>query len=339
MYLEAHTETQSFEQLKAEWNELLARSYANSVFTTWEWQTTWWDAYQPGQLWIITCRNDDGRLLGIAPWFIQEHPQLGRVVRTVGCVEVTDYLDVIIDRDCITLVLDALANYLVEQRDKFDVIDLCNLPESSPTPEMFPIYLQQHGFQVQVEQQEVCPIIKLPNSFEEYIASLGKKYRHELRRKIRRAEGNAQIDWYIVGPEHDLEAELNRFTDMMASSDPAKAEFLQDEQNMAFFKAMARVMLDAGWLQLNFLTVNGEPAAAYLNFDYGNRILVYNSGLYPEEFGHLSPGIVLLARNIRHAIEQGREEFDFLRGNEVYKYHMGGVDTAVFMLQARYNHN
>jgi len=85
---------------------------------------------------------------------------------------------------------------------------------------------------------------------------------------------------------------------------------------------------------LTFLTVNGKPAATYLNFDYDNRILVYNSGLVPQTYAHLSPGIVLLAFNIQRAIDLGRREFDFLRGNEEYKYRMGGIDRPVMMLEA-----
>ncbi|MDL1883917.1 GNAT family N-acetyltransferase, partial [Anaerolineae bacterium CFX8] len=75
-------------------------------------------------------------------------------------------------------------------------------------------------------------------------------------------------------------------------------------------------------------------AATYLNFVYNRHVLVYNSGLLPGEYGHLSPGIVLLAYNIRHAIENNAVVFDFLRGNEVYKYRMGAQDTRVFMLRA-----
>ena len=120
----------------------------------------------------------------------------------------------------------------------------------------------------------------------------------------------------------------------MAASHPDKARFLEDPQNMTFFRAIVPIVAACGWLQLSFLTVNDEPAAAYLCFDYDNRILVYNSGLVPQTFAHLSPGIVLLAYLIRHAIDSGRSAFDFLRGNEEYKYRMGGHDHPVMLLEA-----
>ena len=86
---------------------------------------------------------------------------------------------------------------------------------------------------------------------------------------------------------------------------------------------------------MSFLVINGTPSAAYCDFDYNQKILVYNSGLMPQENAHLSPGIVLLSYNIRDAIAHKREVFDFLRGNETYKYRMGAVDTKVFKLKAQ----
>jgi CelD/BcsL family acetyltransferase involved in cellulose biosynthesis len=121
----------------------------------------------------------------------------------------------------------------------------------------------------------------------------------------------------------------------MSSSDPQKAEFLADSKNIQFFQQITAVLHQKGWVQLSFLTMNGERVATYLNFDYLGHILVYNSGLMPSH-GDLSPGIVLLAYNIRHAIETGHKIYDFLQGNEAYKYRMGAVDTGVVNLIADY---
>jgi CelD/BcsL family acetyltransferase involved in cellulose biosynthesis len=190
--------------------------------------------------------------------------------------------------------------------------------------------LQANGFFVETGVEDVCPVVHLPNDFLDYIAGLDKKNRHELRRKLRKAKGKAE--WYIVGPEHDLNAELATFLDLMASSSPDKAEFLQDDQNRQFFEVIVPKVAAKGWLQLAILTVAGTPSAAYLNFDYDNRILVYNSGYNPDAHSSLSPGIVLVGRLIEHAIASKREEFDFLQGDEAYKYYLGGQDTTVCWL-------
>lgn len=335
MKLTVYDQFNVFETLRSEWNELVKRSISNRVFSTWEWQSIWWEAYHPGELWVIALHDDAGQLVGIAPWFIEQNPQFGRVVRSIGCVEVTDYLDLIVDTNHVDAVLDSLAQFVGENQTQFDVIDLCNLPENSPTYKLFPTTLEAAGFKTQLKEQEVCPIIVLPKEWETYVESLDKKQRHELRRKLRRIEGASEkVDWYIVDEKHDLDAETARFIALMAASHPEKSRFLEDEQNLTFFKNIVPAIYANGWLQMAILTVDDRPAAAYLNFIYGNVVQVYNSGLQPDEFGHLSPGITLLAYCIRWAIENDFEVFDFLRGNEVYKYRMGAQDTRVYMLRA-----
>ncbi|MBN1680535.1 MAG: GNAT family N-acetyltransferase [Anaerolineae bacterium] len=329
-----------FNNLREEWDELLANSEANQIFLTHTWLSTWWEAYQPGVIWGIVVRDHaSGQLNGIAPWFISTSEDGTQIVCAIGCVDVTDYLDVIIRQGCEREVLTTLAEFIEQQTDTFDQITLCNIPHGSYTLELFPSLLEERNLHTVIEQQDVCPVITLPERWTDYIASLSKKNRHELRRKLRRAgsgqvenEAAETIDWYIVGSEHNLDTQLDLFLKLMAASNDDKATFLQNPANQAFFRLIVPRLARQGWLQLAFFTVNGQAAATYLNFDYANRIMVYNSGHKPDSHGHLSPGIVLLARLIKHAIEQEREAFDFLRGNEPYKYDMGGHDTQIYQL-------
>jgi CelD/BcsL family acetyltransferase involved in cellulose biosynthesis len=49
----------------------------------------------------------------------------------------------------------------------------------------------------------------------------------------------------------------------------------------------------------------------------------------------LSPGVVLVERLIRRALERGQRRFDFLRGDESYKYEWGGADEPIQRLLVR----
>lgn len=334
MNLTVYTDERAFAELQPEWNELLHRSTSDLIFLTWEWQSTWWSAYQGGQLWVITCRDEVGTLVGIASWFIQ-YANNERVVRTIGCVDVTDYVDVIADPEHVEAVHATLAQFLTENRDAYDRINLCNIQEASPTLALLPDNLQANGFSVETELQEVCPVIDLPDSWEAYLERLDKKQRHEIRRKIRRAESEASLEWHVVDETCEIHEEVGKFLKLMRASHPEKAKFLDDAKNTAFFTSIVPLIYQCGWLKMSFLVVNGTPSAAYCDFDYNDRILVYNSGLLPQENAHLSTGIVLLSYNIRDAIERQRDVFDFLRGNETYKYRMGAVDTKVFKLKAQ----
>ncbi len=335
MNIEQYTSPDVFEKLQPEWNKLLQQTHIQHIFLTWEWQSTWWRVYRPGSLWVLAIRDDAGQLVGLAPWFVEERPDSGQTVRSIGCVDVTDYLELMAHKTHQAEVFEALAAYVAELKDQYDTIDLCNIPEESPVLQYFPDSLKARGFTVQVKPQDVCPVIHLPDSWQDYLMDLNKKQRHEIRRKMRRAEGVMEsVDWYVVGSEHDLAEELDKFLALMRAASEEKAEFLDDERNTLFFREIVPVIAQAGWLQLAFLTVDGEPAAAYLNFDYNKRLLVYNSGIDLAVASHLSPGIVLLGNLIQDAIERQRTHFDFLRGDEEYKYRMGGRDTKVLTLTA-----
>jgi CelD/BcsL family acetyltransferase involved in cellulose biosynthesis len=185
------------------------------------------------------------------------------------------------------------------------------------------------AFQVEVKQEDTAPQFVLPLRYEEYLQEqVEKKQRHEIRRKQRRAERETAVDFYYVGAQHNLVAEVDDFVALQQASREDKAQFMTPEMRH-FFGVMAQRMHDAGWLRLCFLTLNGEKAATLLGFEYNRRYLLYNSGYDPEAYPHLSPGWVLLAYAIQYAIAVGDHLFDFMQGDEEYKYRFGSQDYAV----------
>ena len=328
MRIEFHFESGGFWALKPEWNDLVRRSCCDTLFLTWEWQSTWWKHLGDGQLVLLGFRSDDGRLIGIAPLFRSTTEDGSSVLSLIGCRDVSDYLDLIIERGQEDAVYGLLLDYLDDSAPGWDHVDICNIPQESLTFSRFRDLAEGRGFQTLVEIEDVCPIISLPPTWDEYLMMLDKKQRHEVRRKLRRADGETDTRFVIVGPEHDLQAEMEAFIDLHQKSTPEKDQFMVPQMQAFFFDA-ARVLQERDWLQLAFIEMDGEKAAALLNFDYGNTILVYNSGYDPARYRHLSPGIVVTARCIEHAIALGRGTFDFLRGDEVYKYRFGAQDTQV----------
>jgi CelD/BcsL family acetyltransferase involved in cellulose biosynthesis len=329
MRIEIHSESGGFSALKPEWNDLVQRSYYNNLFLTWEWQSTWWKHLGEGSLLLLGMRaGDDGRLVGIAPLFRDRTADGESVLYLVGCRDVSDYLDLIIENGQEETVYQALLDYLDGDAPAWDLVDFCNIPQQSQTSVKFREMAEARGYQTLVEVEDVCPIITLPETWEDYLMTLDKKQRHEVRRKLRKADGEADTRFIVVGPEDDLKTEMQSFVDLHQLSAPEKDEFM-DPTMQAFFFEVAEVLQAQGWLQLAFVQMDGQKAATLLNFDYGDSILVYNSGYDPTQFRHLSPGIVVTARSIEHAIALGRSEFDFLRGDEVYKYRFGAQDREV----------
>jgi CelD/BcsL family acetyltransferase involved in cellulose biosynthesis len=329
MRVEVHFESGGFWALRPEWNDLLQRSRSNTLFLTWEWQSTWWKHLGEGSLLLLGFRSEeDGRLVGVAPLFRASSDEGRPVLFVIGCRDVSDYLDLIIEEGQEDAVYRALLDYLGREAQDWDLIDICNIPQDSLTHTRLREMAEASGYQTLVEVEDVCPIIELPDTWDKYLMMLSKKQRHEVRRKLRKSAAEADTRFVVIGEEHDLKVAMKDFIDLHQKSTPEKDQFM-DPVMQGFFFDMAQILQEQGWLQLVFVEMDGEKAAALLNFDYGDGILVYNSGYDPARFRNLSPGIIVTARSIQHAVALGRARYDFLRGDEVYKYRFGAQDTQV----------
>ncbi len=326
MHVTCYTSADAFDELAEAWNDLMGRAVSAPIFMTVEYQKIWWQHFGRGNLHLIAVHADDGSLVGLAPLFVD-----GDELHFVGCVDVSDYLDFLIDRNHLETVYAAIVNHLSgEMTAAWRTAYFCSLPCGSHTPELLVQLAQSQGWTASVRAEEVCPIITLPDSWEAYLAGLSKKQRHEIRRKIRKLEAAAETRWQVIeSPAELTDAHIETFVQLHRKSAREKDEFW-DAAMLSFFRAVIRKFAEKGWLKFYFLEINGEPAASLLCFDYHNDILVYNSGFDAEKFGELSPGNVIISYSIRHAIELGRARYDFLRGDEVYKFRFGAVADEVF---------
>jgi CelD/BcsL family acetyltransferase involved in cellulose biosynthesis len=332
MQIEIHKTAEAFDALAGEWDAVLRQSTSNTLFLTHAWQKTWWQYLGDGELRVLACKQD-GKLVGIAPLFFDENALGGVEVALVGCKEVSDYLDVIFAQGHEEACFRAVIGYLKsDEAPAWNTLGFCNIIESSPTLSLFKDMLDAEGWRPVATFEDVCPIIALPATFDDYLAGLDGKERRELQRKLRRATEDVTIAF--AADKATLDKDMDDFIALMKASMVGKTSFMTPRMER-FFHAAARAMFDAGALQLSFLEVEGQRAATYLNFEYEDAVLVYNSGLDPQKFAYLSPGQVLVARLIEKAIQDKRRAFDFLQGNEEYKYKLGGVDVKLFTLSAR----
>jgi len=250
----------------------------------------------------------------------------------LGSHQISDYLDLIAGPDTLADFVNELFGFLLSaESPSWQILDLFNLPEDSPTIPLLHQAAESNGWSIKQEVLQSAPFLRLPGSWEDYLNQLDDRYRHEIERKNRRAENYfLPANWYIVEDEGQLDQELENFLELMAHN-PEKESFLTGKM-ITQMKSSAREAFLSGWLQLAFLTVGDIKAAGYLNFDYNGKIWVYNSGINPM-FENISPGWVLLSKIIHWSIEAGKTELDFMRGDEAYKYNFGGIDRHVLRIQ------
>jgi CelD/BcsL family acetyltransferase involved in cellulose biosynthesis len=192
------------------------------------------------------------------------------------------------------------------------------------------------GWTMNVEREDVCPVAILPvgGSMDDYLATLGKKERHEIRRKVRRAEASGPIE---LTDAADPLAELDLFIDLHQRRWGADGLFpptLGGDQSRVFIRRLFELFGADGPLRLTFLSVGGRRIAAGIHFQTADGILYYNAGVDPDA-RDLSPGVVMVYAYVQRALADGLRRMDFLRGDEPYKYEWGSVDEPIQRLLVR----
>lgn len=338
MELETHCTPDVFDRLAPEWNALLERGQCRVPFLRAEYQKAWWQFHGGGEwleaeLCVVTAR-EAGQLVGVAPLFLARNRDGRRALLLLGSIEISDYLDLVVERANVEAFCGALIAHLAATAGvQWDVLDWYNVPAVSPTRAALSRAAAARGWTVTEQTLEPVPAIRLPNDWETYLATMvEKKERQEIKRKLRRAEAyEPAVTWRILTGAEYTPADGEAFMTMMAH-DADKARFLTPVMRQQFL-ATLEAAAGAGWLHLAFLEAGGEKAAAYLSFDYEGRLYVYNSAIDPR-FGALSAGWVLLGYLLQWSIENRRVEFDFMRGGEDYKFRFGAVASAIYRVQA-----
>ena len=239
------------------------------------------------------------------------------------------------EQDCVAAPRDAeqvarsVARWLVAERTRRVLLEY--VPADTPTLDAFDDELGAAGYTVRRERLITSPRIALAADFEAYVQSLGKKERHELRRKLRRFESapGAGFRW---ASDAERPAVLDRFFSLHRLSKGDKAAFMTADAER-FFRDIADALAATGRLRLGVVSAYDQDAAVLFAFAYGDTLALYNAA-YDPALGSLSLGIASHAYAVRDAIAQGFKTYDLLRGDEPYKYDLGGVDRWLWRLEA-----
>ncbi|MGH7279314.1 MAG: GNAT family N-acetyltransferase [Candidatus Rokuibacteriota bacterium] len=304
------------------WHALHAATRLRSPFLTWTWQREWVRAFaEDRRLQIRGVEDERGRLTAILPLY-----ETGAGLwRLIGGLDVSDYLDLLAEAGG----EEEAWRMLLEARAPEDgVWDLHSVPAASPTVLALPALARAAGLAASVAVEERCPILALPPSWETYLGTLPGKHRHELLRKIRRLEREApEVRAVSCSGRTEVEARLGDFLVLHRASRAGKARFM-DARMETFFRRATVALAADGAVRLWFLETAGGPAAAFITLEWDGNVGLYNSGFDPGRAA-LSPGLVLLARLVEDAIARGKRRFDFLRGEERYKYEFGPTPEDV----------
>lgn len=346
------------------WDALAGRQPWATPFATWAFQQAWWDAYhENAHEETLVILDDAAEIVAIVPLMHRHevepsdalthttmrhgtNAELTPVPPTAkavffGASYHADYATILADPAALPAVAVALADYFAgPDCGPWDAIDLRRLRCGDPAADALAAALgareMAEGWTLNVEREDVCPVVTFPQGvdMEGFLATLGKKERHEIRRKVRRAEAVGEIR---LDDAQDPLADLETFIDFHQrrwGSDGLFPPTPGGDQSRVFFRRLFELFGAGGPLRLTFLSVGDRRIAAGIHLETEDGILYYNAGVDPDA-RDLSPGVLMVHAYVERALAAGKRRMDFLRGNEGYKYEWGALDEPIQRLLVR----
>ncbi len=317
---------EDFLTIQAAWAELVEQQPEPVPFLHPVWYRVWLEEFQNDADVLLLSVRDGEQLLGVAP-LLRQDGQLS----LVGHFSICDYMDFVVapgrSHDFFPALMEALL------AEEWSELELWGLREGSPALAAMPALAAGAGLRVERETEAVAPRIELAPSWEEYLATLSKKDRHELRRKLRRLQAAGELSLRLYTAPEDMERHVPLLLRMMVESRSDKAAFMS-EQMGRFFHRMVPALAEQGLVRLYELELDAKPVASVLCFDQGGQFFLYNSG-YDPQYSQLAVGLLSKALCLRDAIEAGRHCVDLLRGQEPYKYDLGAKDQTIYRCVVR----
>ncbi len=315
---------ESFSSLTSHWKSSDSQLKWDSVFVLPIWMEVWWQQFQPEGELRLTAVREGPDIIGIAPLQLADNK-----ASFAGNTDVCDYMDFVVapgrERDFFTALFDDL------KANGVSSLELKHLRPDSTVVTRLADYAKDAGYGVSCQPDAVSSEMDLPAAWEEYLERLTAKQRHELGRKLRRLGEMGSINYRSIEDEPTAQNAIGTFLKLFSESRGDKAAFMTARME-SFFRAIVGAMAKARLLRLGVLELDAVPAAMVMCFDYNDVVYLYNSG-YDPRYSYLSAGLLSKALCIKDSIERGKKRFEFLKGAETYKHHLGGKEIPLYSCQ------
>ncbi len=319
MQVERIHDLDALRQLTDQWN-CLSRGVP---FRSHQWLASWWENYRAeGELYLLAVRSNE-TLVGLAPWYRARSLANGLVLRQLGSGEVcTDYLSLLATEEHEKRVVSAIADWLVNEDNTWDFLELTGVDESDQMTANLVARLEAGGCGLHQQPGLNCWRIDLPETWEEYVASLSKSHRKQVRRVERRLldEGRAVLNTAESGEQLTQAMEILVDLHQRRRKSLGEPGCFASDRFSAFLHQAAERLFDKGLLRLHWVELDDRAVAAEFHVCGGGVTYAYQAGVDPDAMDD-EPGRLINIATIKAAIEDQQQAFDFLRGDEPYKAH------------------
>jgi len=321
MQIETITKFEDFLSLETIWNNLVEESENDTVFLRHEWFKCWWLGFGKNKQLFVLLVKDEGRIIGIAPLMIERTHYRGFPVRKIGFIKDDNapHADFILTKkkeEC----LEVMFNYLKENEDKWDIIDLRNVPEDAFSCAFLPKILDRNKLLSGIREGLHSPFISINSDWHTYYSTRTRRFRKALKNKTNRIR---KIGEPVIQKFENTGNPGTILTDIMEiSRNSWKGKYRKDiaktEGNKGFFEKLSKEAGEKGWLNIWLLSINDKPIAYEYHLKYKDRVSALR-GDFDETFRDYSPGSILDAHIVRHTFEGNLKEYDLGGSDDFYK--------------------
>jgi CelD/BcsL family acetyltransferase involved in cellulose biosynthesis len=312
------TDWSAFQALQSEWDDLLAASSADTVFLTWEWIRSWMEvAGHKLQPFVITARDRQGVLVGVAPFYLTEFRLLQTVpfhtLRVLADYATgAEYPDCIIRRDCEDAAVDAIGAALAAVADRWDCIWMPAVSGWTGVRERVLRICQQQGFYFHDRPADFA-YFDLPGSWDAYLNALSPKTRHQVRTEAKKVASHGSLKISRCETADQVPVFLDALFDLHYRRWKALGEegtFRRKPNEAEFYRRFAPRALQNGWLRIFGLQDNDNFKAVQIGYVYRKVFYSLQEGFDPDAFKGV--GNALRAAVIQSCIAEGLTGYDFL---------------------------
>ncbi len=330
--IEEVNDVEDFRTLRESWNALLQESSDNNIFLTWEWLFNWWRHYGSDKKLRILLIKESDKIIGIAP-FMEKRYREGFI--TVGvienlCSENCDYSGIILTdkkHESVALLMDYLAKII---KDGNLIARMYHIPENSTfltiLREQYPSLSKSLFLHEKVITS--CPYINLPATWEEYLHTLSKKRRGNLRRAMQSLQKDHEVEFKRYTAGDDLQNQLQVLFKLHQKRWQGKniiSKFTTPEAR-EFYMDVSQAFNKNNWLSFSSLNVDGKTVSMLWGFKYRNTWCDMTPAFDPD-YSRYSVGNLHILKIIEESIQDGLGKLDFLKGEAAYKAHWTSCKT------------
>ena len=288
--------------------------------SSFEWTEALWRSHLESQNQLVLLLEKQSNIAGIFPLSVSKCH-----VHWIPCRKIA-FISEIHSGRCGFLLrekslgdLAAFVHYLFEQLPAWDVFSF-TLVDDSQSADLILELVKQYGYRLEKIHSQESPFIVLAGTWQDYFASLPKKFRWLLRdaEKKLKASGQLRYTEYCKGSDFDRFLAAMFEIEQKSWKEGQGASITANEYQRKFYTTLTTIAAEQGLLSCHLLELDREPIA----YIYGlllNGVFSDLKESYSLTYQSMSPGHALKLFALERLYERGARLYDYMGVCEPYK--------------------